>query len=193
MSTPSPSVSRTYSTPLPSASRSNPISLRIYKALGTNFDDPASREALEIASSFYVTPPPAPSTSPDKGKARALPKDEDEDDDHDGQGIDGDSIWKRSLRGDSTSDGSAAMARKYLKRDIEAKLAEGSQRFLEAFTEVDKKLDILRGHMQEMQIRADQVQVELDQANSGTKFLLERADGLRQQRCASISYSSECC
>lgn len=36
--------------------------------------------------------------------------------------------------------------------------------------------------MQEMQIRCDQVQAELDQANSGTKYLLERADGLRSQR-----------
>ena len=38
--------------------------------------------------------------------------------------------------------------------------------------------------MQEMQIRCDQVQAELDQANSGTKYLLERADGLRSQRSA---------
>ena len=36
--------------------------------------------------------------------------------------------------------------------------------------------------MLDMQLRCDQVQAELDQANSGTKNLLERADGLRQQR-----------
>lgn len=45
-----------------------------------------------------------------------------------------------------------------------------------------QKLNVLREHMQEMQIRCDQVQAELDQANSGTKYLLERADGLRSQR-----------
>lgn len=33
-----------------------------------------------------------------------------------------------------------------------------------------------------MQVRCDQVQSELDQANSGTKYLLERADGLQSQR-----------
>ena len=93
------------------------------------------------------------------------------------------------------------MARKWLKRDIEAKLAGGSQKFLEAFGEVDKvsadrhpvmlvdylyqKLDVLREHMKDMQVRCDQVQTELDQANGGTRYLLERADGLRSQRFVS--------
>jgi hypothetical protein len=36
--------------------------------------------------------------------------------------------------------------------------------------------------MQEMQVRCDQVQAELDHANNGTRYLLERADGLRAQR-----------
>ena len=44
--------------------------------------------------------------------------------------------------------------------------------------------------MQEMQIRCDQVQAELDQANSGTKYLLERADGLRSQRSAVFARSN---
>lgn len=38
--------------------------------------------------------------------------------------------------------------------------------------------------MLDMQSRCDQVQAELDQANSGTKYLLERADGLRSQRAS---------
>ena len=41
---------------------------------------------------------------------------------------------------------------------------------------------VLRSHMEEMQLRCDQVQAELDQANKGTRHLLERADGLRVQR-----------
>lgn len=45
--------------------------------------------------------------------------------------------------------------------------------------------------MQEMQVRCDQVQSELDQANSGTKFLLERADVLRSQRY--VSYPANKC
>ena len=36
--------------------------------------------------------------------------------------------------------------------------------------------------MKDMQIRCDQVQAELDQANRGTEHLLERADGLNEQR-----------
>jgi len=95
------------STPAPAASRNNPVQLRIYKAIGTSFDDRASREALEIASSFY-------SSKPTDSEAPA-PE------------------FRRTLRGQS-----AATARKNLKRDVEARLAGGSQRFLEAFGEVDK-------------------------------------------------------
>lgn len=108
-----PSRSSTSNLSAPTApSRNNPISLRIYKALGTTFDDPSSREALEIAASFYA------------------PRDLLE-------GEEGDVVWeeqpRRTLRGQS-----AVMARKYLKRDVEMKLAESSQRFLDAFGEVDK-------------------------------------------------------
>lgn len=104
---------------VPAASRNNPISLRIYKAIGTTFDDRASREALEIASSMYASR---------KGKERE--KDKDEEDEGDGDEL---VPVRRTLRGQS-----AAMARKNLKRDVEARLAGGSQRFLEAFGEVDK-------------------------------------------------------
>jgi len=38
--------------------------------------------------------------------------------------------------------------------------------------------------MRDMQVRCDQIQAELDHANSGTKHLLERADGLQSQRCS---------
>jgi hypothetical protein len=40
--------------------------------------------------------------------------------------------------------------------------------------------------MLEMQSRCDQVEAELEQANSGTNHLLERAEGLRAQRYVSI-------
>lgn len=99
--------------PAPAASRNNPISLRIYKAIGTNFDDRSSREALELASSFYSA----------KGKERAVGGEEEEE------------IVpvRRTLKGQS-----AASARRNLKRDVEARLAGGAERFLEAFGEVDK-------------------------------------------------------
>jgi hypothetical protein len=110
-----PTRSSTLNLSAPTApSRNNPISLRIYKALGTTFDDPSSREALEIAASFYA---PAESNAHLNG--------EDLDD--------GLEKPRRTLKGQS-----AAMARRYLKRDVEMKLAESSQRFLDAFGEVDQ-------------------------------------------------------
>ena len=108
-------------TPVPAPSRNNPISLRIYKAISTNFDDAASREALEVASGFYA--------KRDKGKSKASPDlsvslaDDDEDL----------VPRRRTLKGQS-----AAAARRNLKRDVEARMAGGSQRFLDAFGEVDK-------------------------------------------------------
>lgn len=117
------------------SSRNNPISLRIYKAIGTTFDDPGSREALEIVSSFYAH-------VPGKGKEKAVSPDsiangqdvfgsvpEEADGGEEGEVV----PRRRTLKGQS-----AAMARKHLKRDVERKLAEGSQRFLTAFGEVDK-------------------------------------------------------
>ena len=41
---------------------------------------------------------------------------------------------------------------------------------------------MLRAHMQDMQSRCDQVQTQLEQANSGTRHLLERADVLVSQK-----------
>jgi hypothetical protein len=125
-----------------SASRNNPISLRIYKALGTSFDDPSSREALEIASRFYSQQ----DSKASKGKGRAEqdgieatpngtapPESQastsDADEEQDGLVT----PRRRTLRGQT-----AMTARKYLKRDVERKLAGGSQKFLQAFGEVDK-------------------------------------------------------
>ena len=188
-------LSPTVPSPAIPSSRNNPLTLRIYKTLGTTFDDPGSREALEIASSFYAPTPSSSAvkiptiqtnglTSP-QGRERAL--DSVTDDEPEGM------PKRRTLKGQS-----ASMARKHLKKDLEAQLANGSRRFLEAFGEVDKvgflksvlgraedpkKLEVLRAHMQEMQVRCDQIQSELDQANSGTEYLLERAGGLRSQRC----------
>lgn len=112
-------------TAVPSApSRNNPISLRIYKALGTTFDDAATREALDIAAGFY--------TAPSK----------------DQQGLGEGAIGKGGVNGDDSADritfqrtlkGSpAAIARRCLKRDVERELAESSRRFLEAFGNVDQ-------------------------------------------------------
>jgi hypothetical protein len=99
--------------------------LRIYKAIGTSFDDPASRQALEIASGLYSG----------KGKAKEL--DHGEYDVTDGEDEIDEMAVRRAGKGES-----AAMARKWLKRDIEGRLASSSQKFLEAFGEVDKVCSI---------------------------------------------------
>ena len=124
-STPPRSMSYSSSSPAPApapTSRNNPISLRIYKAIGTSFDDPASRQALDIAATLYSG----------KGKAREL----EHDDGANGAEEADESSYRRAGKGES-----AAMARKHLKRDIEGRLASSSQRFLEAFGEVDKVSD----------------------------------------------------
>lgn len=126
-STPPRSSSYSSMAPAPApTSRNNPISLRIYKAIGTSFDDPASRQALEIASGLYSG----------KGKAKEVDHGEydlDGEDDNDGMAV------RRAGKGES-----AAIARKWLKRDIEGRLATSSQKFLEAFGEVDKVGQILK-------------------------------------------------
>lgn len=114
------SLSSTAPAPIPT-SRNNPISLRIYKAIGTTFDDPASRQALEIASSLYSG----------KGKSRELDHIE-TDEGNDVVEAEG-GTSRRAGKGES-----AALARKWLKRDVESRLASSSQRFLQAFGEVDK-------------------------------------------------------
>ena len=104
-----------------SSSRNNPISLRIYKAIGTTFDDVGSREALELVSSFYAP------THSIKGKEKEI------GDLVNGHDDDEELPRRRTLKGQS-----AATARKYLKKDVERKLAEGSRKFLDAFGEVDQ-------------------------------------------------------
>lgn len=132
MSSPPPTPSRSlsqsgpsssYAPPSLNSSRNNPISLRIYKAIGTTFDDAGSREALELVSNFY-----APTHSV-KGKEKA----EDIITNGHGHGEEDALPRRRTLKGQS-----AATARKYLKKDVERKLAEGSRKFLDAFGEVDQ-------------------------------------------------------
>jgi hypothetical protein len=114
--------SSSFAPPSLSSSRNNPISLRIYKAIGTTFDDTGSREALELVSNFYAP------THSIKGKEKA------EEVLTNGHGhVEEELPRRRTLKGQS-----AATARKYLKKDVERKLAEGSRKFLDAFGEVDQ-------------------------------------------------------
>ncbi|GAA5926667.1 Golgi transport complex subunit COG6 [Sporobolomyces koalae] len=69
-----------------------------------------------------------------------------------------------------------------LRKEIDGRIAQGSKEFLVAFSRVNEKLSMLQSHLDAMHVCCDEVQSELDKANKGTRYLLEHADGLRQQR-----------
>lgn len=95
----------------------NPISLRLYKVLGANYDDSRAKEALETLSAYYASP------------ATTLPKQAEHTDYNSS-----DQIVKHN---EVCARDTAARARKSLRRDIEARLTEGSRRFLKALGGVD--------------------------------------------------------
>ncbi|KAJ7139696.1 oligomeric Golgi complex subunit 6 [Mycena epipterygia] len=138
----------------------NPVSLRLYKVLGTNFDDEATREALQTLSELYATPGSAV-----KGKEAARNIEDDELDEE----------WAKPT-------GSAARARKNLRRDMERKLAEGSHQFLKAFGEVDQKLEELQQHVAAMHASCDEAETQLKLTNESSAMLLERAGSLSEER-----------
>ena len=138
----SPSTSRIPSLSSPAAQ--NPISIRLYKVLSANFDDDATREALDTLAELY-----APSTSASaaghavngKGKEVVLDKDADVDaeDENESSSIITKPNGLVAAAVEESSPGDiAARARKNLRRDVESKLAESSRQFLAAFGEVDK-------------------------------------------------------
>lgn len=105
----------------------NPVSLRLYKVLSTNFDDEDTRQALGTLSEMYATP---------KSKDTLIVA-EDVDDEVSHEHVDGPLYASTIVLGESVPGESAAKARKYFRRDMENKLAQGSRMFLEALSEVD--------------------------------------------------------
>ena len=103
----------------------NPVSLRLYKVLSTNFDDEDTRQALATLSDLYATP---------KGKD-TLAVVEELDDEVLNDSVDASSVT--TMLGESIPGETATKARKYLRRDMENRLTEGSRKFLEALGEVD--------------------------------------------------------
>lgn len=182
---PSYSSSRSTDDKSRSTSTRNPISLRLYKVLGTNYDDPATREALETLSELY--------RAPDSSKGKAVDRELKQDDD---ELAAMDVEAKVAGRHVLASTGTAVRARKSLRRDAELKLAQGSRQFVRAFQEVDKvkihikprilllmprtkHIDVLQEHIDAMRIRCDEAQIQLHATNEACSSLLERAGGLR--------------
>lgn len=120
-----PPHSRSHST-----QHQNPLSIRLYKVLASNFDDDSTKEALNTLAELYAPAVVSPPTHV-KGKGVQRRESDDEEDEY---------FPKRAsaVSGENVPGDLAARARKNLKRDVESKLAESSRKFLVAFAEVDK-------------------------------------------------------
>jgi conserved oligomeric Golgi complex subunit 6 len=110
--------------------------------LGTNYADQATRDALETLSEMYAVTVPAV-TSTTKGKGTVGEENESDNEDEDGDGNENENENQGRGGGgvvlaETTPGESAARARKCLRRDVEARLVDGSLRFLEVFAELDQ-------------------------------------------------------
>ena len=114
----------------------NPVALRLYKILGTNFDDEGTRQALKTVSELYA---PSSASHPASRKPVKL-SDESDSDEDEGQDTNAaqNSFADTFLGSANDPGGTAARARKHLRRDVENKLTEASHKFLKAFGEVDQ-------------------------------------------------------
>lgn len=122
----------------------NPVALRLYKILGTNFDDEGTRQALKTVSELYE-----PSSTSHPGSRKPVKpsreSDSDEDEERDTNATPN-SFADTFLGSASDPGGTAARARKHLRRDVENKLTEASHKFLKAFGEVDQ-VRLVRPHL----------------------------------------------
>ncbi|KAG8217988.1 oligomeric complex COG6 [Butyriboletus roseoflavus] len=146
---PSSSASTSTQHALPSTpSLRNPITLRLRKILGTTFTDPATTEALQTLSHLYNATP---------SYIEGPEQDVNDHDDDSWSDLDSEGTAPRDGVSDVASE-TAARVRKNLQRDLENKLAEGSQHFLKAFGEVDQLTE------------------------EASRSLLEQAESLRYER-----------
>lgn len=107
----------------------NPVALRVYKLLGTNYDDPSTRAALRTLSEIY--PPSIPQTSTAEHPPRTIDHDEDADED-------GLSALRPVTVADSAYEQSLVQARKGFRQDMEAQLISCSQQYLKQFGAVNQ-------------------------------------------------------
>ena len=127
------------STPSPAPSR-NPITLRLRKILGSTFTDPATTDALQTLSSLYSAPSAATVAALSLGHIQNPEQNANGDDDDSWSDLDSEGTAPEGgVSGHANvSNETAVSARKNLHKDLENKLAEGSQHFLKAFGEVDQ-------------------------------------------------------
>ncbi|KAI0672834.1 oligomeric complex COG6 [Trametes maxima] len=173
-------ISPSASSPRLGAAPQNPISLRLYKVLGANFSDDATREALDTLAELYA--PPAATGLKGKEVKHDTDADGDLEEDSEVNGSRPTGLVSSTSVEEVAAGDVAARARKNLRRDVESKLAESSKQFLRAFGEVDKQLDTLQEHIGLMRVRCDEAQAQLHETNEACKSLLDRAGSLREER-----------
>ncbi|KAF8176766.1 oligomeric complex COG6-domain-containing protein [Pholiota molesta] len=151
----------------------NPVSQRLSKVLGTNFDNEDTRQALRTLSDLYAIP----------SKGKEVQTSAEDLEDEVGQETTEAAVPTPSIVLTETVPGElAARARKNLRRDMEIQLAEGSRKFLQALGEVDAKLRELQTHVTAMRNSCDEAETQLALTNESSKLLLERAGHLRDER-----------
>ncbi|KAF8662717.1 hypothetical protein AX16_001159 [Volvariella volvacea WC 439] len=167
---PTPSLASVRNEPSSSQASRNPVSLRLYKVLGTNFTDDATKEALETLSELYALP-----------KHASLPAQVDQaDDDLEGDALEDSHVRERNM--EPVTSEIAVRARRNLRRDMEYKLAQGSHQFMQALEEVDQKLDEIEKFVVAMKVSCVEAEAQLELTNEASKGLLERAGHLREER-----------
>ncbi|KAF8319876.1 oligomeric complex COG6-domain-containing protein [Amanita rubescens] len=75
----------------------------------------------------------------------------------------------------------AAKARKNFRRDMENKLADGSQQFMKVLRDVNEKVEELQRHVDQMRASCDDAEAHLDRTREASKELLKRAGTLREE------------
>ncbi|KAF5351607.1 hypothetical protein D9757_015072 [Collybiopsis confluens] len=158
----------------------NPISSRLHKVLGTNFDDVSTRDALRTLSQLYASESSGSSGSELGKKGKQVlghdlsAGDEDDADYHKPR--------PTAQFAESTPGEAATKARNNLKRDMELKLADGSRHFLNVLSQVDERLVALQKHVSAMHKSSDEAEKHLQLTNETSQSLLERAGNLREER-----------
>ncbi|TNY22049.1 oligomeric Golgi complex subunit 6 [Rhodotorula diobovata] len=142
-----------------------PLHRKVTRLLSANFEDAGTRAALDTLGQLERAEPADHQTDDKATKVQV-----------------GAAQQAKGIRG--------ALKRGGLRKEVDGKMAEGSREFLDAFSEVNDKLSMLQSHLDAMHVCCDEVQTELERANQGTRYLLEHAEGLRQQRATTTVQQS---
>ncbi|SCV74768.1 BQ2448_7797 [Microbotryum intermedium] len=204
-SLPRPSLSTHASSGLgPSSSSSsssrNPLHLKVNRLLSANLEDAGTRAALDTLGELELEQTQVGAT---QGASTAAQ-----------QGT------TTTTTTSTTGSASAPplIKRGALRTQVETKMAQASTEFLQAFSDVNavsfcsdlqtggqeaddprppplflslhQKLGMLQSHLDAMHTCCDEVEQQLASANSGTRYLLEHVQGLRQQRATTTVQQS---